>query len=88
MKPTRKYLICTAPIVVSDERGFDVIEPVLIHEIEGCEIKHVQGYGEGWFHIVDRHGSIAFSSSARQVLWCKSEPIAHLTVIQGGMVDV
>lgn len=82
MKPTRTFTICTAPIICADDHKFEVIEPPLLHEVKAVEIKHIAAPGEGWFHLVDVHGTIVFSSPSQLVRWCKMEPVGgHLTLV-------
>lgn len=90
MKPTRTFTICTAPVVLPSEKGDPVlIQPALLHEVRGCEVKYVDGRPEGMLHVIDAKESVVFSSPVHLVLWLKQEDIEpKLKLVVGGAIDV
>lgn len=70
MKPTRLFVVCTAPLVVSTDDGHDVLVPPMRHKVSGSEIKYVHG-DPGFYQVVDRVGTVVWTCPFHQLLWCR-----------------
>lgn len=82
-KLTRTYVICTGPIIVATEGEVSVVQPVIEHKIDGCQLKYAQAPdGCGMVHVLDKNETIVFSTPTNNFLWSRIDGTCRAPMLE------